>query len=99
VIETSHVTKNPQCECITLDRTRFCTPFGRPAPARAPPCAAACSWSAAFRNHPAVHARLCLMAPRGPFPVGRHLETLPDVHCVLQRVAGVASAPGSSSRT
>src|SRR6202521_77430 len=21
VIETSHVTKNPQCECITLDRT------------------------------------------------------------------------------
>src|SRR5271169_5428045 len=23
VIETSHVTKNPQCECITLDRTRI----------------------------------------------------------------------------
>src|SRR5271169_2813402 len=30
VIETSHVTKNPQRECITLDRTRLRAPRGRP---------------------------------------------------------------------
>jgi hypothetical protein len=30
-----------------------------------------------------------------PFlPVGRHLETLPDVHCELQRVAGVGCSWG-----
>src|SRR5271168_1485305 len=34
VIETSHVTKNPQCECITLDRTPFRMP-GEPTIARA----------------------------------------------------------------
>jgi hypothetical protein len=30
------------------------------------------------------------------FPVGRHLETLPDVHCELQRASDVvgATAPG-----
>jgi hypothetical protein len=51
---------------VAASYARFCTPFGRPAPARAPPCAAACSWSAAFRNHPAVHARLsprCMASP------------------------------------
>jgi hypothetical protein len=34
-----------------------------------------------------------------PFlPVGRHLETLPDVHCELQRVAGVGCSWGDRPR-